>query len=114
LTVGFGGSPNQVDQSNDGSVFIVEIGETVLARDADISPAVFPRIFAIVFANIPSLTGRRQHLDLACKALYFRKFPMTYLIVVIELPVKMPRDLRKVVRDIGVAPSNMIVPVRGD
>jgi hypothetical protein len=98
---------NQVDQSNDGSISIVEIGEAVLAGDADISLRALPWIFTIVFANVPFLAGWGQQLYLAGKALYLRDFPTTYLIVVIELPIEMSRDLRKRTRDIRVAPSNL-------
>jgi hypothetical protein len=113
LTVGFSCNTNQPDQSNDGSIPIIDIRKAVLAGDADISFPVLPWVFAVVFAKVPFVAGRRQHLYFVSKAPYLGDFPAPYLIIGIELGVVIPCDNRKGSRNIRMALPYMIVPVRG-
>ena len=59
------------------------------------------------------VTGWCQNLYLAGQAPYFREFPWPNFIVVIELSIEIPRDLRKSVCNISVTLSHVIVPICG-
>lgn len=89
----------------------MDIGETVLARNADVSLPIFPWVLAVILAAFPAIARRCQDFYLSGKMAYLVDFPLRYLVVVVDQRVELTRDSGKMLCHVGMTLSHVIVAV---